>query len=605
VNNLRSSGIDFIGSISWGTHIGQLYTDIDEYYETMIPFIKAGLSDNEMCTWIYSNKTCYQEVREKLKTGITDIDTYIAGGQLLIKSYAEWYFKNGQFDADITSKNWSRHLSLALSQGFDGLRVVGDSSWIDIADFDEINIYEEGISKNISELPFIAAWLYDARMLSTYEIAGVFKNHTFTIIRHKDGYKLMSNTGLQVRDHIKERSMEMYRHLVQLLPVSVIIHDDTRIHMCNQSAVALTGLKSTHELLGKRLLDLVPPANRSKARKYWRNALHGSAGSSYLQSEILSNRGEKKPVRIMTIPYGFDGSNLLLSVIMDHTPFVKINDLIDDVERHKQHQNLSLEYNRLKTEFFTNISHELRTPLNVILSVIQLLKLQSERLNTWDIESKYIDMMKQNCYRLIRLVNNLLDITRIDSNYFHLDLRNYDIIKLVRGITNSVAEYGKQRGLCIHFSSNSASRVMACDPDQIERVLLNLLSNAIKYTPSGGSIWVDVYAGDKAVEIRVKDTGIGIPKDKQEYIFDRFMQVSSSAMTREKEGSGIGLSLVKALVEMHNGTFSLSSEPGAGSEFVIKLPVRLIDFEEPCRIKSFPEFNHAERVIVEFSDIYS
>jgi len=290
---------------------------------------------------------------------------------------------------------------------------------------------------------------------------------------------------------------------------------------------------------------------------------------------------------------------------MDHTPFVKINDLIDDVERHKQHQNLSLEYNRLKTEFFTNISHELRTPLNVILSVIQLLKLQSERLNTWDIESKYIDMMKQNCYRLIRLVNNLLDITRIDSNYFHLDLRNYDIIKLVRGITNSVAEYGKQRGLCIHFSSNSASRVMACDPDQIERVLLNLLSNAIKYTPSGGSIWVDVYAGDKAVEIRVKDTGIGIPKDKQEYIFDRFMQVSSSAMTREKEGSGIGLSLVKALVEMHNGTFSLSSEPGAGSEFVIKLPVRLIDFEEPCRIKSFPEFNHAERVIVEFSDIYS
>lgn len=605
MKNLRSSGIDLIGSISWGTHIGQLYTDIEEYYKTMIPFIKAGLLDNELCIWIYSNKTCYEEVKERLKTGIPDIDTYITGGQLLIKSYVEWYLKNGKFNADITSKHWSRHLSLALSQGYDGLRAVGDTSWIEINDFDKINIYEEGISKDITELPFIVACLYDARMLSTYEIAEIIKNHTFTVVRYKDKYKLIHNTGLQIKEQIKERSMEMYKRLVQFLPVSIIIHDETRIHMCNQSAVALTGLKSTHELLGKRLLNLVPPTLRTKAREHLRNAMHSSAESSYLQSEILCNCGEIKPVKIVTIPYGLGESNLLLSVIMDLTPFMRINELIEDVERHKQLLNLSLEYNRLKTEFFTNISHELRTPLNVILSVIQLLKLQSERLNNWDIESKYIDMMKQNCYRLIRLVNNLIDITKIDSNYFHLELRNYDIIKLVRDITNSVAEYGKQRGLYIHFSCNSASKVMACDPDQIERILLNLLSNAIKYTPSGGSIWVDVYAGDNALDIRVKDTGIGIPKDKQQYIFDRFMQVSSSTMTREKEGSGIGLSLVKALVEMHNGTISLISEPGAGSEFIIKLPIRLIDIEEPCRINSCPEFNHAERLVVEFSDIYS
>jgi len=261
------------------------------------------------------------------------------------------------------------------------------------------------------------------------------------------------------------------------------------------------------------------------------------------------------------------------------------------------------EYNQLKSNFLATISHEFKTPLNIILGSIQLL----ENTDMNDLEefkrlfNKYIGIQKQNSYRLLRLISNFIDITKIESSNVKIKLRNNDIVKVIEDITMSIVEYTKMKDISIIFDTDVEEKIIAFDVDMMERIMLNLLSNAIKFTEKGGEIQVNIYVEEEKVIISVKDNGIGIPQDKLEMIFDRFAQVENP-LRRGVEGSGIGLSLVKSLVELHEGSISVHSELGKGSEFIMELPDRVIDDNSMERYRE--EGCYSEKIHVEFSDIY-
>ncbi|ELP58679.1 PAS/PAC sensor signal transduction histidine kinase [Clostridium pasteurianum DSM 525 = ATCC 6013] len=266
----------------------------------------------------------------------------------------------------------------------------------------------------------------------------------------------------------------------------------------------------------------------------------------------------------------------------------------------------AIEYDRLKTEFFSNISHELRTPLNILLSSLQVLNLYLNK-KPCDIKSsqKYTNIMKQNCFRLLRLINNLLDITKIDSGFYQLNLYNHDIVSIVEDITLSVADYLKDKKINIIFDTDIEEKIIACDEEKIERIILNLLSNSIKFTDANGTININIYDGKDSIKICVKDDGIGIPKEKLDTIFNRFIQVDKS-LTRNNKGTGIGLALVKSLVELHNGKIYVQSEYGKGTEFTILLPNTI---KNNCNLydssqKNCPQNGKIEKMDIEFSDIY-
>lgn len=278
----------------------------------------------------------------------------------------------------------------------------------------------------------------------------------------------------------------------------------------------------------------------------------------------------------------------------------KVAALTDDINKVK-------ELDKLKTEFFSNISHELKTPLNVIWTSVQLLK--SLDLKGYDKSinlPRYLNIMNQNCLRLIRLINNIIDITKIDGNYLQVEMSNNDIIFTIEEITLSVVNYAESLGLNLIFDTEIEEKYMAFDQDKIERIILNLLSNAIKFTPKGGTIEVTVKDFQDSIRIIVKDSGIGIPEDKLKIIFDRFMQVDKS-LSRRTEGSGIGLSLVKSLVELHGGAIKAESTYGNGSSFIIDLPVRVLedDTVPVMKDKLIPPSNRIDRINIEFSDIYT
>ncbi|APC39682.1 sensor histidine kinase [Clostridium estertheticum] len=276
-------------------------------------------------------------------------------------------------------------------------------------------------------------------------------------------------------------------------------------------------------------------------------------------------------------------------------------------EEVKKKNEVNKELNKLLVsheEFIANISHELKTPLNVIFSAIQLFQIYCDNGSLDERREtiiKYLDSMKLNSYRLSKLINNIVDSSKIQAGFFNLNLSNNNIVEVVEEIVMSVTNITDIKGIRIIFDTDTEEKIVACDTEMIQRILLNLISNAIKFSNEGDEILVEFKDKDKYFEISVKDNGIGIEEKNLSMIFDRFKQVDKS-LSRNSEGTGIGLSLVKSIVELHGGTIYAESEFGKGSKFTVELPASKVTHDNMLYNSKGKSEN--ENIRVELSDVY-
>lgn len=257
-----------------------------------------------------------------------------------------------------------------------------------------------------------------------------------------------------------------------------------------------------------------------------------------------------------------------------------------------------------KDEFITLISHEFKTPINVIYSAVQLIEtVYSNKLPNRVRE--LISSIKQNTFRQIRLSNNLLDITALNSGEYKFCTRNIDIVLLTKIIADSTESYLNQKNIELSFKSNEEHKFINIDDEKYERIILNLLSNAAKFTDYGGRIYIELNVNDELniMRIEVNDTGIGIPEEKQKLIFENFEQVDRN-LSRPAEGTGIGLSLVNLLVNILGGTIELESEKNIGSKFIVTLPIIKVEDNNENEALLDIDDRIINKVKVEFSDIY-
>lgn len=256
----------------------------------------------------------------------------------------------------------------------------------------------------------------------------------------------------------------------------------------------------------------------------------------------------------------------------------------------------------MKNNFIANVSHELRTPLNIIIGTIQLFELYLKKGSIeFKEESLYdkMDYLKNNSNRLLRLVNNIIDITKLDAGFFTISKGTYNIISVVENITLSTIPYAEYRDIQLIFDTDIEEVYCSFDKERIERVILNLLSNAIKFTPQGGEVKVSTTYMNNEINIVVQDNGIGIPHEKLGLIFERFRQIDGEN-TKKNEGSGIGLSLCKSMIELHNGIIKVESELDFGSKFIITLPIVKDNSHNDMTINNPTNIN--ELVKLEYSD---
>jgi Signal transduction histidine kinase len=277
-------------------------------------------------------------------------------------------------------------------------------------------------------------------------------------------------------------------------------------------------------------------------------------------------------------------------------------------EAFDQMANSIQEYDMMKSQFFSNMSHELKTPVNVIYSSIQLIDTLRNSTTPENFilkTSNYMSGIKQNCFRLMKLIDNIIDVDKCENGHLKMTPCRMDIIAVVENICMSVVKFAEQKGINIIFDTDIEEKETFSDPHIMERIMLNLISNALKFTDEKGFIFINVYDNKDSIKISVRDTGIGIPEDKINLIFDRFKQVDTS-LNRNHEGSGLGLSVVKALIEANKGNISVDSEVGKGTEFIIEFPIVTPPSEYDNKVQLFEgESNTIKKINIEFSDIYS
>jgi PAS domain S-box-containing protein len=407
-----------------------------------------------------------------------------------------------------------------------------------------------------------------------------------------------------------EKKKEQLLYILDSIYEGVFILDKNyNILFVNKGIAKLLSIADFKSILGKNLFDIGIIHNdyRKIVLNRFKQVIDYNMSVPIIEEKLVKYDGSVITVNIYSGAIEYEGNLCILSVIRDISEHKKSEKLKLKIQEQSKLLDKAAEYDKLKTEFFANLSHEFRTPLNVMLSTLQLLNLIATNISTIETNDKvkkYYHIMKQNCYRLLRLVNNLIDITKIDAEYFKLNLKNENIISTIEDITLSVTDYAKNKGLDIIFDTDIEEKIIACDSDKIERIILNLLSNAIKFTPAGGNIFVSITNKDSSIIVSIKDTGVGIPSDKQVSIFERFVQVDKS-LSRNREGSGIGLSLVKSLVELHKGTIGIVSECGKGTEFIIELPANVLPENENTILdEDLAKENNIQRIHIEFSDIY-
>lgn len=258
------------------------------------------------------------------------------------------------------------------------------------------------------------------------------------------------------------------------------------------------------------------------------------------------------------------------------------------------------EINRLKNHFIINMNHELKTPITVINSVMQLTKYMKKQEEQHFISEKNIVLVEDNCQRLLKLVNNIIDLEKIDSKGINLNMENVNIVEVIEDTVLSVVPYAQARNIDITFDTTEEEIIMSVDKNKIERIVLNLLSNSIKYSKKAGFVDVKIDICENNLHIVVEDDGIGIDEEHLNKIFERFVRLDNS-LTRSNEGSGIGLSIVKAFVDCHNGNIYVKSIKNIGTSFIISIPIEIKDYDDENDVKQISADNHIKQ---ELSDLY-
>lgn len=396
-------------------------------------------------------------------------------------------------------------------------------------------------------------------------------------------YHALATREEQAREQI--HAERRFRQLLEAAPDGIVeVDSNGRIVLMNAAAEKLTGYRRD-ELLGQSIEVLTPQELRSRHAghriAYWANPVTRPMGTG-LELHVQRKDGERTPVEISLSPVTYDGEMRVTAVMRDVTERKRaesqLREMHDRFTAELTAANKELEVrnreveaaNRLKTEFVASMSHELRTPLHTIIGFTELLSEEIEgSLN--DKQKRFVHHIHRDSLHLLELINDILDLSRIEAG--RLDLRP-EVFAITAAIEEVMATIRPQAvANLLHLEGPFVPDIaLRADRVRFKEVLYNLLSNAVKFTPEGGSVRVEGSMRDKAVEISVIDTGVGIPAVEQGAVFDKFHQVGATPRGL-KEGTGLGLAIAKQLVEAHGGRIWLSSESGKGSRFSFTMPL--------------------------------
>ena len=406
-------------------------------------------------------------------------------------------------------------------------------------------------------------------------------------IRHKDGHHLhVSFEGRtschqdgsfkqtycvfkDITEQIEsEEKMMMLAGLLKTSPASITIHDfEGQILFANQLMYRIHGYLPD-EIKDLNLRSLADTETNRKAPEIFQTIKDRGAAS--FEVWHIKKDGTRFPLKVSTKIIPWQGKKAILSIALDITDQKKAEEALIYAKA------LADESNRIKSEMLNNVTHELRTPLSTVIGFADQL-LHGTETEHDELQKRYLEYIYQSGEKLLSIVNRMLDFANMEHNISgSVELQPVNIRTLVHDTASVLLANASKKNIQIITTVDHGLDTFIADKGKLESILFNLVENAIKFTDDSGTVTVRASSGtDDTVIFSIKDTGIGIEKERHENIFEAFTQVDGS-MSRKYGGTGLGLALVRKLVEMHGGSIRVESEPGKGSNFIFEIPIEAI-----------------------------
>ncbi|HII4439470.1 TPA: sensor histidine kinase [Clostridium perfringens] len=390
-------------------------------------------------------------------------------------------------------------------------------------------------------------------------------------------------------EFLLEKEELLFNKMISTIGDYIFIFKDEKLFYLNNEALEFLGIRNRESILFESMEVLYEEILKKQVYSKEKKSI-----DSYEEIIFKNINGGYSNGEFYTIPFGDNYKIIIINDITKKNNALRLNKYLKD----------KLEEENIKGEFFTNICHELRTPINVISSALQLNNLNIENRNIKSIERNNL-VIKQNCLRLIRTINNFIDANKISEGQIEANVMVLNVVEVVENILDASAEYINKKKINFVFDPDFEEIFIAIDRDFLERIILNLLSNSVKYGRIEGNIYVKIYFEGKDLVIMIENDGVSISYDEQKYIFDKFTK-SNKALNRTQEGSGLGLYISKSLMKMQGGDLKVEIYEGYGNKF--KLYFYDVDlFKETDRTEHIFNnnyYNLKERAEIEFSDIY-
>jgi PAS domain S-box-containing protein len=373
------------------------------------------------------------------------------------------------------------------------------------------------------------------------------------------------------------RQLPHLRQLIEYAADALILHDDQGMIVdCNQRCAEMFALPR-EDLYEQNLSHFLGNLTHIMLERV--GQLSVGVREKFIGT-LLRDDHTSIPVEIHITAFQTGGSRLHVSSLRDISDRLKSENALRETQTKLSHTNVELcranerleHLANMKDQFLANMSHELRTPLNAVLGLSEaLMEDIYGPLTPKQRESLHI--IQQSGQHLLDLINDILDLSKIQADRMSLDIIDVDLDSLSQQVMRLVRSQASTRRQRLHFSSDGAQGMIKGDPKRLKQIVLNLLSNAVKFTPEGGEVGIEIRYRDEddKVCLTVWDTGIGIPVDQWDLIFEPFVQLDGD-LARQHAGTGLGLSLVARLTEMHGGRMEIDSAPGRGSRFTVILP---------------------------------
>jgi len=553
-NELRYSGIDVIGSVPWGTHFCQFYQTKDDLIDTLVPYFKAGLENNEFCMWVTSEPLSAQEAMKAMKKAMPRFSQYLKKGQIEILPHTEWYLKGGSFESQRVLNGWVEKLDRALASGYAGLRLTGNTLWLERNDWKSFTEYEAEVNNVIGEYRMLALCTYCLDRCNANEIIDVVRNHEFALIKQEGKWELIENsTYKRTKEALKEteektkKIAEEWQTTFDSIADLISIQDrDFKLVRVNKAFARALNMEAK-ELIGKTCYEIIHHTHEPVPT-----------------CPHLKTMKTKKPTTTQFFePHLGIHLEVTASPVFNEAGEVtgSVHVARDITERKRLEQ--------LKDEFISLVSHEFRTPLTVIMGSLNTVLTEGERLPQAEVQQLLRDASLES-ESLSHLLGNLLELSRVQAQQLYLYSEPVNIKNLIQDTVDKIRRQSSSHQFLIDIPKGLPP--INADSIRVERILYNLLDNAVKYSPGGSQVRVSAKMQPGYLVIGVSDQGRGLSPHEQSRVFGPFQRLEH-ARPDEAQGIGLGLLVCRRLVEAHGGRIWVDSKLGKGSTFYFTLPL--------------------------------